>query len=148
MRQFRFDYSLKNIPIPSQDAYLRSLIQKVESVLKRMRWKAHFYLKGEKNPTKNNSFGLPSSKSPPTVSEIKSFELDVLKLVENIQFRHIKDQFQQTLANDLKKVKTSPNVFVFADKTRNINETSLNTCNKLMQENITKTYKWIRGLLI
>ena len=141
MRQFRFDYSLKNIPIPSQDAYLRSLIQKVESVLKRMRWKAHFYLKGEKKPTKNNSFGLPSSKSPPTVSEIKSFELDVLKLVENIQFRHIKDQFQQTLANDLKKVKTSPNVFVFADKTRNINETSLNTCNKLMQENITKTYK-------
>ena len=37
MRQFRFDYSLKNIPIPSQDAYLRNLIEKVENVLKRMR---------------------------------------------------------------------------------------------------------------
>ena len=86
MRQFRFDYSLKNIPIPSQDAYLRSLIEKVENVLKRMPWKVHFYLKGKKNSTKNNSIGLPSSKSPPTVSEIKSFELDVLKLVENIQF--------------------------------------------------------------
>ncbi len=32
MRQFRFDYSLKNIPIPSQDAYLRNLIEKVENV--------------------------------------------------------------------------------------------------------------------
>ncbi len=48
MRQFRFDYSLKNIPIPSQDAYLRNLIEKVENVLKRMRWKAHFFLKGDK----------------------------------------------------------------------------------------------------
>ena len=142
MRQFRFDYSLKNIPIPSQDAYLRSLIEKVESVLKRMRWKAHFYLKGEKNATgKNNSFGLPSNKSPPTVLEIKPFEHDVLKLVESIQFRHIKDEFQETLANDLKKVNSSPNVFIFADKTRNIYETSLDTYNKLMQENITKTYK-------
>ena len=49
MRQFQFDYSLKNIPIPSQDAYLRNLIEKVENVLKRMRWKAHFFLKEEKN---------------------------------------------------------------------------------------------------
>jgi hypothetical protein len=36
MRQFQFDYSLKNIPIPSQDAYLNNLIEKVESVTKRM----------------------------------------------------------------------------------------------------------------
>ena len=49
MRQFRLEYSLKNIPIPSRDNYLRNLIEKVESVLKRMRWKAHFFLKGEKN---------------------------------------------------------------------------------------------------
>ena len=31
--------------------------------------------------------------------------------------------------------------FVFADKTRNIYETSLDTYNKLLQDNITKTYK-------
>ena len=32
-------------------------------------------------------------------------------------------------------------MFVFADKTRNIYETSLDTYNKLLHDNITKTYK-------
>ena len=36
MRKFRFDYSLKNIPIPSHDTYLKDLIDKVESVIKRI----------------------------------------------------------------------------------------------------------------
>ena len=141
MRQFRFDYSLKNIPIPSRDNYLRNLIEKVESVLKRMRWKAHFFLKGEKSQEKTNYFGLPSNKTPPTILELKAFEEDVLKIIENIKFRDTKNNFQETLASDLKKINTSENTFVFADKTRNIYETSLETYNKLLHDNITKTYK-------
>ena len=42
-----------------------NLIEKVESVLKRMRWKAHFFLKGEKNQQNTNHFGLLSNKTPP-----------------------------------------------------------------------------------
>jgi hypothetical protein len=45
------------------------------------------------------------------------------------------------LANDLKKINSSPNIFIFADKTRNIYEASLDTYNKLLHDNITKTYK-------
>ncbi len=116
MRQFRNDYSLKNIPIPSQDAYLRNLIEKVENVLKRMRWKAHFFLKGDKMSDQNNPFGLPSNKTPPTILEMKSFENDVINLIENITFRNAENQFQISLANDLKKINSSPNIFVFADK--------------------------------
>ena len=141
MRQFRFDYSLKNIPIPSQDAYLRNLIEKVENVLKRMRWKAHFFLKGDKISDQNNPFRFPSNKTPPTILEMKSFENDVINLIENIKFRNTANQFQISLANDLKKINSSPNIFVFADKTRNIYETSLDTYNKLMHDNITKAYK-------
>ena len=36
--------------------YLRNLIEKVESVLKRMRWKAHFVLKRWKKSRKHQSF--------------------------------------------------------------------------------------------
>ena len=128
MRQFRFDYSLKNI-------------EKVESVLKRMRWKAHFFLKGDKISKQNNRFDLPSNKTPPTILEMKPFENDVINLIENIKFRTAENQFQKSLANDLKKINSSPNIFVFADKTRNIYETSLDAYNKLMHDNITKTYK-------
>ena len=98
MRQFRFEYSLKNIPIPSRDNYLRNLIEKVESVLKRMRWKAHFILKGEKNQENTNHFGLSSNKTPPTILELKPFEEDVLKLLENIKFRDTKNHFSRKLA--------------------------------------------------
>ncbi len=122
MRQFRFDYSLKNIPIPSQDAYLRNLIEKVESVLKRMRWKAHFFLKVDNISDQNNPFGLPSNNTPPTILEMKYFENNVINLIENIKTK-------------------SPNIFVLADKTRNIYETLLDAYNKLMHDNITKTYK-------
>ena len=65
---------------------MRNLIDKVESVLKRMRRKAHFFLKGEKNQENTNQFGLSSNKTPPTILELKPFEEDVLKLLENIKF--------------------------------------------------------------
>jgi septation ring formation regulator EzrA len=45
------------------------------------------------------------------------------------------------LANDLKKINSSPNIFIFADKTRNIYEASRDTYNKLIHDNITKTHK-------
>ncbi len=68
---------------------------------------------GDKISDQNNPFGLPSNKIPPTILEMKSFKNDVI----------------------------NPNIFVFADKTRNIYETSLDTYNKLMHDNITKAYK-------
>ena len=104
-----------------------------------MRWKAHFFLKGEKSQENTRNFGLSSNKTPPTVLELKPFEEDVIKLQETIKFRDTKDYFQDTLANDLKKINSSDKMFVFADKTRNIYETSLDTYNKLLHENITKT---------
>ncbi len=72
---------------------------------------------------------------------MKSFENDVINLIENIKFRNAKNQFQVSLANDLKKINSSPNIFVFAEKTKKIYETPLDTYNKLMHDNITKTYK-------
>ena len=57
---------------------LRNLIEKAESVLKRMRWKAHFFLKGEKSQENTRNFGLSSNKTPPTVLELKPFEEDVI----------------------------------------------------------------------
>ncbi len=72
---------------------------------------------------------------------MKSFENNVINLIENIKSRNAKNQFQVSLANDLKKINSSPNIFVFADKTKKIYETSLDTYNKLMHDNITKTYK-------
>ena len=44
MEKLSYDYSLKNIHTPNKVSYQVKLIEKVESVIKRMRWKAYFYL--------------------------------------------------------------------------------------------------------
>ena len=114
------------------------------------KWKAYWsawggklisFLKGEKNQENTNHFALSSNKTLPTILELKPFEEDALKLLENIKFRDTKNHFQENLANDLKKINSSDKIFVFADKTRNIYETSLDTYNKILHDNITKTYK-------
>ena len=38
------NYSLKNIPVPFSESYLIKIIEKIESVVKRMPWRAHFSL--------------------------------------------------------------------------------------------------------
>ena len=48
---------------------------------------------------------------------------------------------RKTNFRHLWQINSSPNIFVFADKTRNIYETSLDKYNKLMHDNITKAYK-------
>ena len=46
MEKINFNYSLKNIPIPSKSSFQLKLIDKIESVIIRMPWKAHFCMGG------------------------------------------------------------------------------------------------------
>ena len=47
MEKLNLNDSLKNIPI-TDNIYQVNLIEKIESVLKRMRWRAHFFLNQSK----------------------------------------------------------------------------------------------------
>ena len=61
MEKVYFNYLLKNIPLPSRTSYKLQLIDKIESVIKRMRWKAQFFLNNnEKNKeeAKCETFGF------------------------------------------------------------------------------------------
>lgn len=132
---------MKNIPIPTPDAYRRKLVEKTESFVSRIRWKAHFFLNGQHLNSPANTYGLNSTKSPPPISELNAFEEDLVKMVENIQFTKVHDQFLNNLSTDAKKINESPNVITFADKTRNIYEVKPGQYNKLLTEDITTTYK-------
>ena len=64
---------MKNIPIPPRNSYLKKLIEKTESVIKRMRWKAFFFEQNNKTDHNNdddnvdrNNFGFKSRKMPPS----------------------------------------------------------------------------------
>ena len=48
------------------------------------------------------------------------FEKDLLDMIKSLQFRNVQDEFQKKMKHDALKIKSSPNVFVFADKTTNL----------------------------
>ena len=74
MEKINCNYSLKNIPIPSKSSYQLKLIDKIESVIKRMQWKAHFFMSGNVIHCDKESFGFKSKNCPTQIKELEEFE--------------------------------------------------------------------------
>ena len=66
-------------------------------------------------------------------------EKEFLDMKQNIKFRSVTDTFQK-LKKNIPKIKQSPNIFVFADKTSNIYQMPEQKQKKLLHD-VTKTYK-------
>ena len=65
-----------------------------------------FFLKPSENK-QENKFNLKFRRSPPQVEELKPFEDDVLKMVEHLKFRPVRNYFQTELQSNLNKIKSS-----------------------------------------
>ena len=102
-----FDYSMKNIPIPSRKQYIRSLIIKIEDFIQRLRWKKIFFLKKENNNNKKETFGFRTMKNAPQCDELLGFEQDLNHLVANLEYRNTTTNFQRKLKNDIRNIQTS-----------------------------------------
>ena len=140
MEKFNMNYSDKNIPIPTKQNYKIQLISKTEKFIKRIRWKALQFL-GKLESTDKLTYGFKTRHCPPVVDELTNFENDLMLMIKNIQFKNIKNDFQNKLKEDINEIKNSNKIFVSADKSRNIYKMEKEEYNKLIHENITKTYK-------
>ena len=118
-----YNYSAKNIPLPSEKLYKIILIEKVELVIKRMRWKAHLYESSSYEATNPLHRLFKSRNCPPQHKYLIQFENDIIELIKSVTFRKLHNKFQNTLQNGINSLKKSRNMFIFADKTRNIHET-------------------------
>ena len=144
MDKIYFNYSLKNIPVPSRTSYKLQLIDKIESVIKGMRWKAHFFFNNEKKNKEEvtrETFGFKSKHHPGQLKELGNFEKDLFNVVTSLKFRKLNDNFQEKMKSDILDIKSSPNVLIFADKTINIYKVTPQEYNNLLKDNITKSYK-------
>lgn len=63
-------------------------------------------------------YGLYSRVSPP-INELQAFE-NMTKMIRDISFKTVKEDFQNTLNRDAARIKLSQSVLVRADKTRNL----------------------------
>ena len=74
MEKLDIDYTLKNIPIPSNKSYLMKLTEKIENIVKRMYWRAYFFLqeKHESN-IQREDFRFQSKNTPPQCKHMEAF---------------------------------------------------------------------------
>ena len=117
-----FKYSLKNVPVPGKKAYCKLLIEKVEAVIKRMRWKAYYYEKSLKedaekcnspvstNSPKNEKGDCYQSKFPsryytPQNQLLNVFENDLYDQIRTIKFQQVSNEFLLKLSKDVEKSK-------------------------------------------
>lgn len=131
---------MKNIPFTSKSEYTKRLIEKTESVLKRMRWKAFFFLNPEIKAEEKETYGFNSRKTPPQIDEMIKFEDDLLQLIGNIKFRKTNCRFQSNLQKDIRKIKNSDHLLIPADKTNNYYKLSRVEYEKLLKDNTTAKY--------
>ena len=125
MEKLQFDYSYKNILIPSKRNYKLQLIEKIKRVIKRMRWKAHFY--NEEKDAKENetqtipeTYGLKSLNCPFQVKELIQFESNILDMIKSLQFRKTRSHFQRRLKNDINTIHSTDTTLKFAGKISNL----------------------------
>ena len=141
MESTRSGHSTKDVPLPSEKDYKRTLIEKTEHLYRRMRWKAFFYLNPSTDRSQKETFGFTPRNSPPQIQAMQDFEKRLLNMIEKIKFRTINCKFQHKLSSDIQEnIMKSDKLLVPADKTSNFYKMDTQY-NDLLQKNITKTYK-------
>ena len=142
MERFNFGYSKKNIPLTNKYNYKLQLIDKIEAVIKRMRWKAIFMENDNDAVTnKAETFNLKSTNCPKQVKELIPFENDLLLLAKNIKFRNCSNSFQERMKEDIKVMNELTTTLTPADKTSIMYKVSKEQYNHLKHNAVTSKYK-------
>ena len=78
-------------------------MDKIDQVIKRMRWKAFFY--STRSEDTQGIYGLKSLNCPPKMKDIVPFEKDLWNLVNKLRFRKIRGNFRRKLNEDIRVIK-------------------------------------------
>ena len=87
---------------------------------------------------KRETFGFKLKHHPGQLKELDSFEKDLFNVVTSLKFRKLNNNFQEKMKCDILYIESSPNLL--ADKTSNIHKETWQEYNKLLKDNIMKSY--------
>ena len=118
-----FGYSTKNIPLANKSKYLQTLIEKTQSLIHRMRWKAFFFLQNHDTTSNDKeTYGFKSKRPPPHVSALDEFEDNMLNMIQRVEFKTnstTTNSLQTKLDKDVQEIRQDKKIYVKADKTTN-----------------------------
>lgn len=141
MERVQLNYSMKNIPIPNKQYYLKCMIEKCVSLISRMRWKLHLAEQETDDECDFNNYGFKSEYAPRQHEALVAFENDLFEMVRSLEFRNYTNCFQNRIRKDVKDITSSEAVYVPADKTTNLYKMSKDMYRKLVKDNTTAVYK-------
>ena len=75
---------------------------------------------------------------------MSGFEKDLWSVIKNVEFRGVRSEYQQKLADGRKKIKETPNLIIGSDKTGNFYEVDKPTYLKMMTEEVSKDFQKTR----
>ena len=133
----RIDYSTNNIHIPSEQEYMKKLIDMSDKLCRRMRWKAYFYLHPNASQSEEN-YGFKSRKVPPAITHLHSFKTSLQQLVASVQFKRSNSSFQSKLRADVKCITSTNHLVVPADKTTNYYKMTCTEYTDLLHKAVTE----------
>ena len=137
MDHLNFNYSMKNVPLPSEDEYKIEFLNSIHNFDTRMRWRAYWYLNPQLPKPNKETFDLKTSIPPPHVPEMKVFQDGLCDIAQNLKFRKMNETFLNKLNNDLRNIKRETKIIVPADKTRNYYKMNKDDYKELLNNNIT-----------
>ena len=144
MNKVDFNINVKDIPLPSKNQVKKMLVRRTYEHLVRVRWSIMAHLKPEKFSSKKRElYGFRSNLFPKQVDcdALKGFERDMWNLIKHVEFRHVNNTHQKNLSRHKKKIDECPHVLVPSDKTSNLYEVTQEEYDKLLVDEVTKTYK-------
>ena len=105
-------------------------LRKDRDIYQKMRWKAVFFINHSKKATEDCKQG----RSPPQVKDLIQFEDDLVRIVKELKFCKVKNNFQKMLREDMKQVQTSKKTLTPADKTSNMYRLNKNNYQNLFEK--------------
>ena len=140
MDRINFNYSMKNISIPSIKAYQIEFIHSMEKFVFNARWRAFNFL-NPFAPNRKETYRFNTTNPAPFVKELKVLEDALCDLAKNIEFRKVNNNFQRKLKEDLNKLKNEERVIVAADKTVNHYAVEKSNFKEHLNKSVTNDYK-------
>ena len=139
-----------NIPIPSERNEKLQLMEKMELVIKRMRWKTHSCnenkdVKENETQTIPETYGLKFLNCPSQDQDLIQFESNLLDMIKSFKVRKTRSHFQKRLKDNINTIYNTDTALTFADKTSNLYKFKKEQYKKLLSDWITTTYKKAGG---
>ena len=88
------------------------MVEKVESFIRRLRYKTYHFCKEnrENDSDQCKSFGFKAVATPPKNEDLNAFENDMYDMIRNVEFTNIRNESMYHLNRDIESIRSSKNV--------------------------------------